>query len=68
MEINMEKVFVSNNGYEVLVKVTDMLKPQGYKNIEFSTRWNKAEDPDARHYKFSVNLSEAEIDTLKTIL
>ena len=64
----MEKVFVSNNGYEVLVKVTDVLKPKGYKNIEFSTRWNKSKDPDGRQYKFSVNLSETEIDKLKSSL
>lgn len=64
----MQKVLNMNNGYETILEVSDVLKPEGHKHVKIYSRWNKAKDPNDKQLKFSVTLSVEELSSLKQFL
>lgn len=64
----MQKVLNNNKGYETIMEVSDVLKPEGHKHVKIYSRWSKAKDPNEKQLKFSVTLSEDELFSLQQFL
>jgi hypothetical protein len=62
----MKKLIIDNNGHKTYITKTEVLKPKGYFQIEFSNVLEDAKYPETSNYR--VVLSPEELNTLKETL
>lgn len=64
----MQKQISENAGYRVFVEVIDGEYPKGMKHVRFLTTYDDAKNPNHAHVKFSMHLTEQEVEELKKVL
>ena len=64
----MKTVISSTDGFNTMVEVRDVIHPVGYKQIKFSTEWEKARRDGSEQVQYTLLLSPLEIKNLKDIL
>jgi|688.fasta_scaffold2769075_2 hypothetical protein len=56
------------DGYCAFAELVPAADPKGYYMLKFTSRWNKAKDPDAEQVRSSMLLSPAALDELRNLL
>ena len=64
----MKTVISSNDGFNTIVEVLGVAHPVGYKQIRFSTEWEKARRDGSEQVQYTLLLSPLQIKNLKDIL
>jgi hypothetical protein len=64
----MQKQISENSGYRVFVEVINGDYPKGTKHIRFLTTYDNSKNPNDAQVKFSMALTEQQLEELKNCL
>jgi hypothetical protein len=64
----MKTVISSNDGFNTIVEIKDVMRPNGYKQIKFSSEWDHARRDGSEQVQYTLVLSPTQLKNLKDIL
>ena len=64
----MKTVISSNDGFNTIVEIKDVMRPNGYKQIKFSSEWDRARRDGSEQVQYTLVLSPIQLKNLKDIL
>jgi hypothetical protein len=64
----MKTVISSNDGFNTIVEIKNVMSPDGYKQIKFSSEWDHARRDGSEQVQYTLLLSPTQLKNLKDIL
>jgi len=64
----MKTIISSNDGFNTIVEIKDVMRPSGHKLIKFSTEWKHARRDGSEQVQYTLVLSPSQLKNLKDIL
>jgi hypothetical protein len=62
------KIISDNQGFKIIVELTDVLKPSNHVQIKFLTEWDNARRDGSEQVQYSMTLSSEQRQLLKELL
>jgi hypothetical protein len=64
----LKTVISSNDGFNTIVEIKNVMSPIGYKQIKFSSEWDHARRDGSEQVQYTLVLSPTQLKNLKDIL
>jgi hypothetical protein len=64
----LKTVISSNDGFNTIVEIKNVMSPTGYKQIKFSSEWDHARRDGSEQVQYTLVLSPTQLKNLKDIL